>query len=177
MTFTIVATSVLVGPIAGWLAGLNGDMILGLVGSLLGSWIFRAVGISDEAGIAVFVVVAFVSAAIVIVVQRTLWETARLGTRATPRTAGHREASAEAEGSAMAEDRKAIVGSVASAITRMEDTDEGVNAAARETTQPDKARSQVLWMVDQARRAAKDGRADDARSWSDGAARALWNMN
>ena len=77
----------------------------------------------------------------------------------------------------MAEDRKVIVGSIASAITSMEDTDEGVSAAARETTQRDKARSQILWMVEQARRAAKDGRADDARSWGDGAASALWNMN
>ena len=72
----------------------------------------------------------------------------------------------------MTENRKPIVGSAAST----EDTDEGVNAAVL-TTQRDKARSQVLWMVDQARRAAKDGRAYDARWWSHGAIRALWNMN
>ncbi len=49
-------------------------MILGLVGSMLGSLIFRVLGVSPEAGIAVLVVVAFVGAAIVIVAQRKLWE-------------------------------------------------------------------------------------------------------
>ncbi len=72
----------------------------------------------------------------------------------------------------MAENRKPIVGSVANT----EDTDEGLNAAVV-TTQRDKAQSQVLWMVDQARRAAKDGRAYDPQWWSHGAIRALWNMN
>src|SRR6266852_1274659 len=83
MNFAMVVTSVLVGLIAGWLAGrvmkdggygLKGDMILGLVGSMLGSLIFRVLGVSPEAGIAVLVVVAFVGAAIVIVAQRKLWE-------------------------------------------------------------------------------------------------------
>jgi hypothetical protein len=63
------------------------------------------------------------------------------------------------------------------------DTDEGATVVAvttgwmRETTQRDKARSQVLWLVDQARRAAKNERADDARWWSDRAMCALWNTN
>lgn len=83
MNFATVATSVLVGLIAGWLAGrimkdggygLKGDMILGLAGSILGSLIFRALGISPEAGIVMLVIVAFVGAAAVIVAQRKLWE-------------------------------------------------------------------------------------------------------
>ena len=74
----------------------------------------------------------------------------------------------------MAEDRSAIVGSVASGVASLEDD---VNAAAGATTQRDKARAQVLWMVDQARRAAQAGRADDARWWSNGAIDALWNLN
>jgi len=83
MNFAMVATSVLVGLTAGWLAGrimkdggygLKGDMILGFVGSILGSLIFRALGVSPEAGIAVLVIVAFVGAALVIVAQRKLWE-------------------------------------------------------------------------------------------------------
>lgn len=57
-----------------------------------------------------------------------------------------------------------------------EDGDEVVHAIVV-ATQRDKARSQVLWMVDQARRAAKNGRAYDAQWWSHGAIRALWNMN
>jgi uncharacterized membrane protein YeaQ/YmgE (transglycosylase-associated protein family) len=83
MNFAMVATSVLVGLIAGWLAGwvmkdggygLKGDMILGLVGSSLGSLIVGALGVSPETGTVVLVIVAFVGAAIVIVAQRKLWE-------------------------------------------------------------------------------------------------------
>ena len=77
----------------------------------------------------------------------------------------------------MAEDRTAAVGSVASGIASIENTDEGVDAAAVEMTHRDKARSQVLWLVDQARRAARDGRANDARWWRNEAICALWNMN
>ena len=48
-------------------------MILGLVGSIVGSWIFQALGVSPEAGMVVLVVVAFVGAAFVIVAQRKVW--------------------------------------------------------------------------------------------------------
>jgi len=77
----------------------------------------------------------------------------------------------------MAEDRRAIVGSVASGITCEDDAEEGVSAAAEATTRRDRARAQVRWMVDQAGRAAQNGRADDARWWSNGAIDALWNLN
>jgi hypothetical protein len=40
-----------------------------------------------------------------------------------------------------------------------------------------KARSQVLWMLDQARDAAKNERVDDARWWREKAICALWNLN
>jgi hypothetical protein len=46
-----------------------------------------------------------------------------------------------------------------------------------QTTQREAARSQMLWMVGQASRAAKSGLADDARWWRDRAVSALWNMN
>lgn len=83
MSFAMVATSVLVGLIAGWLAsrvmkdggyGLKGDMLLGLVGSFLASVIVGALGGSPETGTVVLVIVAFVGAALVIVAQRKLWE-------------------------------------------------------------------------------------------------------
>lgn len=45
------------------------------------------------------------------------------------------------------------------------------------TTQREAARSQMLWMVGQASRAAKSGRVDDARWWRERAVSALWNMN
>jgi uncharacterized membrane protein YeaQ/YmgE (transglycosylase-associated protein family) len=82
MNFEMVTTSVFVGLLAAWLAdrvmkdggyGLRGDMVLALAGSIVGSWIFLALGVSPDAGIVVLVVVAFVGAAIVIVAQRKIW--------------------------------------------------------------------------------------------------------
>jgi uncharacterized membrane protein YeaQ/YmgE (transglycosylase-associated protein family) len=73
---------VVVGLMAGWLArivmngggyGLIGDISLGVVGSIAGSVIFRGLEISPGAGMFVLVVVAFVGAAIAIVVQRRFW--------------------------------------------------------------------------------------------------------
>lgn len=72
---------VVVGLMAGWLAGivmksggygLKGDPILGLVGSIVGSWLFRSLGFSPGAG-AFASVVAFIGAAVVIVTQRKFW--------------------------------------------------------------------------------------------------------
>ena len=76
MNLKMVVTAVLVGLIAGWLAGkvmkaggygLKWDTSLGLIGSIAGSWIFRGSGVSPEAGWFATVVVARVAAAIVIV--------------------------------------------------------------------------------------------------------------
>jgi uncharacterized membrane protein YeaQ/YmgE (transglycosylase-associated protein family) len=81
VTFPIM---VLGGVLAGWLAGfvierggygLKGDIVLGLAGSAVGSWIFWALGASPGAGLAVLAVVAFVGAAVSIVAQRLIWPT------------------------------------------------------------------------------------------------------
>ena len=40
-----------------------------------------------------------------------------------------------------------------------------------------KARSQMLWMVERARDAAKHERVDDARWWREKAICALWNLH
>jgi uncharacterized membrane protein YeaQ/YmgE (transglycosylase-associated protein family) len=53
--------------------GLMGDMALGLVGSLLGSWIFLALQVSVGAALVSLVVVAFIGAVILIGAQRMLW--------------------------------------------------------------------------------------------------------
>jgi uncharacterized membrane protein YeaQ/YmgE (transglycosylase-associated protein family) len=80
MTLEMIALWVLAGALAGLLAGflmkrgspgLTVDIPLGLVGSMVGSWIF--LGFSAEAGLVAVAVVAFVGAAIVIVVQRRFW--------------------------------------------------------------------------------------------------------
>jgi len=72
----------LVGLLAGYLAGyvmrgggygLIGDIALGLVGSLLGSWIFRALGVAPGAGLFMAVVVAFIGSVLVIGAQRMIW--------------------------------------------------------------------------------------------------------
>ncbi len=82
MTLEMFVMWVLVGLLAGWLAGfvmkgggygLIGDIVLGLVGSLLGSWIFRALGVSAGAGLFAAVVVAFIGAVILIGAQRMIW--------------------------------------------------------------------------------------------------------
>jgi uncharacterized membrane protein YeaQ/YmgE (transglycosylase-associated protein family) len=53
--------------------GLMGDMALGLVGSLLGSWISYALGVSVGAALVALVVVASIGAVILIGAQRLLW--------------------------------------------------------------------------------------------------------
>jgi uncharacterized membrane protein YeaQ/YmgE (transglycosylase-associated protein family) len=82
MTLELFVMWVLVGLLAGWLAGfvmkgggygLIGDIVLGLVGSLLGSWIFRALGVAVGAGLFIAVVVAFIGAVLVIGAQRMIW--------------------------------------------------------------------------------------------------------
>ena len=84
MSFTMFVTWVLVGVLAGVLAplvmkrggyGLQKDIFLGLAGSIGASWIFRAVGVFPEAGIAAMVVVAVIGAAIPVVAQRKFWPT------------------------------------------------------------------------------------------------------
>jgi uncharacterized membrane protein YeaQ/YmgE (transglycosylase-associated protein family) len=81
-------TWVLVGALAGVLAGLvmkrggyglKTDIVLGLVGSIGGCWIFRALGVFPGAGIIAMAVVAFIGAAIPIVAQRKLRPTVRQG--------------------------------------------------------------------------------------------------
>ncbi len=82
MNLGLLVMWVVVGLMAGWLAGfvlkgggygLTRDMFLGLVGSIVGSWIFGLLGISPGAGMFALVVVAFVGAALVIAAQRQFW--------------------------------------------------------------------------------------------------------
>ncbi len=82
MNLELFTMWVLVGLLAGWLAGflmkgggygLIGDIALGLVGSLLGSWLFRALGVAVGAGLFMAVVVALVGAVLVIGAQRMIW--------------------------------------------------------------------------------------------------------
>jgi uncharacterized membrane protein YeaQ/YmgE (transglycosylase-associated protein family) len=78
--FATLAMCVLMGLLAGWLAGSvtkaggygrRGDIVLGLIGSLGAGGFLWALGASHE--LAAVALVAFVGAAILIVLQRTVW--------------------------------------------------------------------------------------------------------
>jgi uncharacterized membrane protein YeaQ/YmgE (transglycosylase-associated protein family) len=78
MSLVMFALWILAGLLVGLLAGiftkrggygLRWDIILGLVGSIVGSATYRALGISLDAGL------AFVGPAGVIGVQRAMWPT------------------------------------------------------------------------------------------------------
>src|ERR1041385_1766302 len=71
----------LVGLIAGWLAGrvmrgggygVIGDMIVGIIGALLGGWLFSKLGISLGGGLIGAIIVAFVGAVIFVALLRLL---------------------------------------------------------------------------------------------------------
>jgi uncharacterized membrane protein YeaQ/YmgE (transglycosylase-associated protein family) len=81
MTLELFVMWVIVRLLAGWPTGfvvnddgygLIGDMALGLVGSLLGSWIFLALGVSVGAALVALVVVAIIGTVLVIGAQRML---------------------------------------------------------------------------------------------------------
>jgi len=73
--------SIIVGLIAGWLAGqvMKGggygiliDIILGLLGGLLGGWLFGALGIGAGSGMIGSIIVAFVGAVLLVAISRML---------------------------------------------------------------------------------------------------------
>jgi uncharacterized membrane protein YeaQ/YmgE (transglycosylase-associated protein family) len=82
MEFGMFVSWVVVGLLAGWLAGivmkgggygLIGDLLLGLFGSVAAGWIFWALGVPAGGGLFPTVFVAFFGAVIVIVAQREFW--------------------------------------------------------------------------------------------------------
>ena len=73
--------AIVVGLIAGWLAGqvMKGggygilmDIVLGLVGGLVGGWLFGALGIGTGSGIVGSIIVAFVGAVLLVALSRML---------------------------------------------------------------------------------------------------------
>jgi len=78
----LVAMRVVVGLLAGWLAGyvmkdggygLKVDLILGVVGSIVGSWLFSALRVSPDAGLAALITVAFIGGIAAIFAQHRFW--------------------------------------------------------------------------------------------------------
>jgi uncharacterized membrane protein YeaQ/YmgE (transglycosylase-associated protein family) len=73
--------SIIVGLIAGWLAGqvMKGggygvivDIILGLLGGILGGWLFGAMGIWPGGGLIGSIIVSFIGAVILVAITRML---------------------------------------------------------------------------------------------------------
>ena len=82
MTLGMFAMWVVVGLIAGYLAGyvmkeggygLTGDLILGVVGSIVGGWLFSVLGISPDAGLVALIIIAFIGATALIFAQHRFW--------------------------------------------------------------------------------------------------------
>jgi len=73
--------AILVGLIAGWLAGqvMKGggygvlmDIVLGLFGGLIGGWLFGALGVWPGGGVIGSIIVAFVGAVVLVAITRAL---------------------------------------------------------------------------------------------------------
>jgi len=74
-------TWLIVGGVAGWLAGmvvkgtgygLIGDIIVGIVGALIAGWLLPQVGIAIGSGIVGAIINAFIGAVILLIVLRLI---------------------------------------------------------------------------------------------------------
>ena len=72
---------IIVGLIAGWLAGVImkgggfgviGDIVVGIIGALLGGWLFSTMGVSAGGGLIGAIVVALIGAIILIFLLRLI---------------------------------------------------------------------------------------------------------
>jgi uncharacterized membrane protein YeaQ/YmgE (transglycosylase-associated protein family) len=72
---------ILIGLIAGWLAGqfvkgsgygVLGDIVVGMIGAVIGGFLFRAIGVSAGGGFIGSLIVATVGAVILVLVLRQL---------------------------------------------------------------------------------------------------------
>jgi uncharacterized membrane protein YeaQ/YmgE (transglycosylase-associated protein family) len=82
MTLDLVVMWVVVGLLAGWVAGytmkeggygLKGDLILGVVGSVVGGWLFLVLRISPDAGLIALITIAFIGGTAAIFAQHRFW--------------------------------------------------------------------------------------------------------
>jgi uncharacterized membrane protein YeaQ/YmgE (transglycosylase-associated protein family) len=70
-----------IGAIAGWLAGLLvkgggygliGDIVVGIVGALIGGWLAGALGISIGSGFVASIITAVIGAVVLLVILRVI---------------------------------------------------------------------------------------------------------
>jgi uncharacterized membrane protein YeaQ/YmgE (transglycosylase-associated protein family) len=81
MSATAILVWIIVGAVAGWLAGLIvrgfgfglvGNIIVGILGAVLGGWLFGAIGFSFFPGIINSIITAFLGAVILLLVVRVI---------------------------------------------------------------------------------------------------------
>jgi uncharacterized membrane protein YeaQ/YmgE (transglycosylase-associated protein family) len=81
MTLQGLIWFLLIGLIAGWLAGkvmrgggfgVVGDMIVGVIGALIGGWLFGVLGIGVGLGLIGAIITAFVGAVILLAILRAI---------------------------------------------------------------------------------------------------------
>lgn len=81
MAIETILIWILVGAIAGWLAGLVvrglgfgivGNIIVGIVGAFLGGWLFGTLGVAIGAGIINTIFTAFIGAVVLLLIVRVL---------------------------------------------------------------------------------------------------------
>lgn len=81
MTVETILIWLLVGAVAGWLAGLVvrgggfglvGNIIVGIVGAFLGGWLFGVAGIAIGAGIINTIFTAFIGAVVLLLLVRVI---------------------------------------------------------------------------------------------------------
>lgn len=79
MSVTALLIWILVGAIAGWLAGLVvrgfgfgllGNIIIGILGAILGGWLLGMAGLSFGAGILGSIITAFIGAVVLLLIVR-----------------------------------------------------------------------------------------------------------
>jgi len=75
-----IITLIIVGAVAGFLAdkvvrntfGLVGDILIGIAGAFLGSWLFSLLGLSVGSGLLSEIIVAFVGAVVLLLIINLL---------------------------------------------------------------------------------------------------------
>ena len=81
MTVSALVWFLIIGLIAGWLAGkvmrgggfgVVGDMIVGVIGAFLGGWLFSLLGISAGGGLIGSIIVAFIGAIVLLFLLRLI---------------------------------------------------------------------------------------------------------
>lgn len=81
MDATTILIWILVGAIAGWLAGVVvrgfgfgciGNIVVGILGAVVGGWLFGAIGFSFFPGIVNTILTAFVGAVILLLIVRVI---------------------------------------------------------------------------------------------------------